>query len=328
MSPNGGRPVEVVPRGAPGQAAGEDRAPPRSRRGNDAVDPAPCRSPGRASDGLERFDADRPADARSLVVPRTRASGLSRAPSTATDEILPTYELAAAHPLRLEERHVQVPGLDPAVQLRTLRPWREPDPQLQLLELAEDLRQGGQGEVVRHPDACGRSARTGGEVTHCLVVGGEDRPGQTVASPSAVNATIRVSRTNSARPTASSSLRTWTLTVGCRTPREAAAGEAQRLADRESCAAVVGRTWTRPYSRAYARGAGLITLRNCAACADHNDPLEHNSGDPLCSDAPSRPPFLRHSALCPLTTSASLSHRSSSPTRGLGPAHRSGLVGA
>jgi hypothetical protein len=44
-----------------------------------------------------------------------------------------------------------------------------------------------------------------------------------IASPSAVSVTVRVSRTNSGRPTAVSSLRTCWLTVGCRIPSRSAA---------------------------------------------------------------------------------------------------------
>ena len=166
------------------EAAGEDRyADPRSRRGNDAVDPLHrAGHPVGHAGGLECFDADRPADARSLVDHQgDRGVGLEPgAVDRDPDEILPTYELAAALTGRvLEERHVEVPGLDPAVQLRALRDReREPDPRIQLLELAEDLRQGGQGEVVRHPHTQPAGQSRPGEVTRCLVVGGEDRPGE------------------------------------------------------------------------------------------------------------------------------------------------------
>src|SRR5690348_7335953 len=44
-----------------------------------------------------------------------------------------------------------------------------------------------------------------------------------MASPSAVSTTLRVSRTNSGRPTDSSRRRTCWLTVGCRRPRARAA---------------------------------------------------------------------------------------------------------
>ena len=50
-----------------------------------------------------------------------------------------------------------------------------------------------------------------------------ERAKPAIASPSTVSVTLRVSRTNNGRPTASSSLRTCWLTVGCPRPRLAAA---------------------------------------------------------------------------------------------------------